>query len=81
MPWVDLDDADPIVEQVLRHIEAQPDIRHEVGAMETVLTGPLDRLLAVVAETLRIAQRAGAGEVFAVTKILYQPTGKGCRLQ
>lgn len=80
MPWLDFDDIDPIVADVLTHIQAQPDIRAEVGTMETVLTGPLDRLLTVIGECLRLAHGAGAGEVLALTKILYQPTAKGCRL-
>ena len=80
LPWVDFDEADPIVADVLAHIEKQPGIRYEVGTMETVLTGPLDQLLELVGQCLRLAHRAGAGEVLALTKILYQPTQKGCRL-
>lgn len=81
MPWVDLDEADAIVERVLAHIRAQHDIAHEVGTMETVLTGPLERVLTVIGECLRLAHDAGAGEVLAITKILFQPTQKGCRLR
>src|SRR5690625_1003323 len=80
LPWVGFDEADPIVAEVLAHIEKQPGIRYEVGTMETVLTGPLDELLELVGQCLRLAHRAGAGEVLAITKILYQPTQKGCRL-
>lgn len=78
LPWTDWDSVNPIVKQVLARIDAEPGIRYEVGAFETVMEGELGHLLRFAAELVRMAGELAGAEVFCVAKIMYAPSGKGC---
>lgn len=80
LPWTDWDSVKPIVKQVLARIEAEPGIRYELGAFETVMEGELSHLLRFAADLVRLAGELAGAEVFCVAKIMYAPSGKGCGL-
>lgn len=50
-------------------------VKYEVGAMETVMEGELDRLLDIVKEAQQACIQAGAREVMTHVKIHYRPEG------
>lgn len=50
-------------------------VRYEVGAMQTVMEGELDTLLAVVKEAQAACIEAGATEVVTQVAIHYRPSG------
>jgi uncharacterized protein (TIGR00106 family) len=62
------DDVDGIVGRAIAVIQASG-VRHEVGPMETVMEGPLDRLLEVAKAAHRACFEAGARQVVTVIKI------------
>lgn len=80
LPWTDWDSVDPIVADALDRIAAEPGIRYQIGPFETVLEGELDHLMRFAAELIRSTGDQAGVDVFAVAKILYKPSGKGCGL-
>ncbi|MHB9096135.1 MAG: thiamine-binding protein [Eubacteriales bacterium] len=50
-------------------------VKHEVGAMETVMEGELDFLLDIVKRAQEACIGAGASEVMTYVKIHYRPEG------
>lgn len=63
-----VEDAYPVVDRAIQVIAASG-VRYEVGPMETVLEGPLDRLLEVAKAAHRACFEAGADRVVTLIKI------------
>jgi uncharacterized protein (TIGR00106 family) len=63
-----VDDPYPIVDRAIAVI-ADSQVEYEVGAMETVLQGPLDRLLEVAKAAHLACFEAGAERVVTIVKI------------
>lgn len=80
LPWTDWDSVNPIIDEVLARIAAEPGIQHQVGPFETVLEGELTHLMSFSAELIRVASDQAGVDVFAIAKIMYKPSGKGCGL-
>lgn len=64
----------PVVDAVIAHI-ASKGVRHEVGAMETVMEGELSILLDIVKECQEICIDHGAKRVVSTVRIDYKPGG------
>ncbi len=62
------DDPYPIIERAIAVIRASG-VRHEVDAMETVMEGPLDRLLEIARQAHLACMEAGAPQTVTVIKI------------
>lgn len=58
----------PIVDRAIQVI-ADSGVHYEVGAMETVMEGPLDRLMEIAKASHLACLQAGAGRVVTVIKI------------
>jgi uncharacterized protein YqgV (UPF0045/DUF77 family) len=63
-----VDDPYPIVDHAIKAIQASG-VKHEVGALETVLEGPLDRLLEIAKAAHLACFDAGASQVVTLIKI------------
>jgi uncharacterized protein (TIGR00106 family) len=63
-----VEDVYPVVDRAIKAI-AQSGVRYEVGPMETVMEGPLDRLLEVAKAAHLACLEAGAGKVVTIIKI------------
>jgi uncharacterized protein (TIGR00106 family) len=63
-----VEDVYPVVDRAIEAI-AQSGVRYEVGPMETVMEGPLDRLLEVAKAAHLACLEAGAGKVVTIIKI------------
>lgn len=63
-----VEDAFPIVDRAIAVI-AESGVQYEVGAMETVMQGNLDRLLEVAKAAHLACLRAGANQVVTIIKI------------
>ncbi len=72
LPFVE--DVFPVVDKAIQVI-AESGVRYEVGPMETVLEGPLDRLLEVAKAAHRACFAAGADRVITFIKIGDQKGG------
>ena len=68
------EDAYPIVDRAIEVID-RSGVRYEVGAMETVMEGPLDKLMEVAKEAHLACFEAGAGRVVTLIKIGDQVQG------
>jgi uncharacterized protein (TIGR00106 family) len=69
-----VEDVYPVVDRAIQVIAASG-VRYEVGPMETVLEGPIDRLLEVAKEAHLACFEAGADRVVTVIKIGDSRTG------
>lgn len=63
-----VDDAYPVVDRAIQAIRASG-VVHEVGPMETVMEGPLDRLLEVAKAAHLACFEGGAEKVVTIIKI------------
>lgn len=63
-----VEDAFPVVDRAIAVIAASG-VTYEVGPMETVMEGPLDRLLEVAKAAHLACFEAGAGQVVTIIKI------------
>ncbi len=63
-----VEDLYPVVDQAIQVI-AQSGVRYEVGPMETVMEGPLDKLLEVAKAAHLACFDAGARQVVSIIKI------------
>jgi len=63
-----IEDAYPIVDHAIETIHSSG-VKYEVGAMETVMEGPLDDLLAIAKEAHLACFKAGAEKVVTLIKI------------
>jgi uncharacterized protein (TIGR00106 family) len=63
-----VEDAYPIVDRAIEAIHSSG-VKYEVGAMETVMEGPLDDLLAIAKEAHLACFQAGAEKVVTFIKI------------
>jgi uncharacterized protein (TIGR00106 family) len=63
-----VEDVYPVVDRAIEVI-AQSGVKYEVGPMETVMEGPLDRLLEVAKAAHLACLEAGAGKVVTIIKI------------
>jgi uncharacterized protein (TIGR00106 family) len=61
-------DAYPIVDRAIETIAASG-VTYEVGPMETVMEGPLDRLMEIAKAAHLACMQAGAGQVVTLIKI------------
>lgn len=68
------DDAFPIVDRAIAVIAASG-VRYEVGPMETVMEGTLDRLMEVAKAAHLAALDAGGGKLVTILKIGDSPEG------
>lgn len=62
------EDAFPLVDRAIQVI-AESGVRYEVGAMETVMEGQLDRLLEVAKAAHLACMQAGADQLVTIIKI------------
>jgi uncharacterized protein (TIGR00106 family) len=69
-----VEDPFPIVDKAIQTI-AESGVKYEVGPMETVLEGPLDRLLEVAKAAHLACFAAGADRVVTFIKIADQTGG------
>ena len=69
-----VDDLFPIVDQAIEAI-AQSGVKYEVGPMETVMEGSLDKLLEVAKAAHLACFEAGAEKVITIIKIGDQTCG------
>lgn len=69
-----VEDVYPVVDRAIAVI-AQSGVRYEVGPMETVMEGPLDRLLEVAKAAHLACFEAGAARVMTIIKIGDQTCG------
>lgn len=69
-----VEDAFPVVDKAIEVI-ARSGVKYEVGPMETVMEGPLDRLLEVAKEAHLACFEAGAEKVMTIIKIADQICG------
>jgi uncharacterized protein (TIGR00106 family) len=67
-------DAYPMVDRAIKAI-ADSGVYYEVGPMETVMEGPLDRLLDVAKAAHLACMQAGAEQVVTLIKIGDRATG------
>ncbi len=63
-----VEDIYPVVDQAIQVI-ARSGVRYEVGPMETVMEGPLDKLLEVAKAAHLACFDAGARQVVSIIKI------------
>ncbi len=63
-----VEDLYPVVDRAIQVI-AQSGVRYEVGPMETVMEGPLDKLLEVAKAAHLACFDAGARQVVSIIKI------------
>lgn len=63
-----VEDVFPVVDRAIAVIAASG-VHYEVGPLETVLEGPLDRLLEVAKAAHLACFEAGAGQVVTIIKI------------
>jgi len=63
-----VEDVYPVVDKAIEAIAASG-VKYEVGPMETVMEGPLDRLLEVAKAAHLACFEAGAGRVVTIIKI------------
>jgi uncharacterized protein (TIGR00106 family) len=63
-----VEDAFPVVDRAIEVI-VQSGVKYEVGPMETVMEGTLDRLLEVAKAAHLACLEAGAGRVVTIIKI------------
>jgi uncharacterized protein (TIGR00106 family) len=69
-----VEDVFPVVDKAIQAI-AESGVKYEVGPMETVLEGPLDRLLEVAKAAHLACFAAGADRVITFIKIADQKGG------
>jgi uncharacterized protein (TIGR00106 family) len=69
-----VEDVYPVVDRAIAVI-AQSGVRYEVGPMETVMEGPLDRLLEVAKAAHLACFEGGAARVMTIIKIGDQTCG------
>lgn len=62
------DDPFPLIDRAIAAIR-DSGVRHEVDAMETVMEGPLDRLLEVARQAHLACMEAGAEQAVTIIKI------------
>jgi uncharacterized protein YqgV (UPF0045/DUF77 family) len=62
------DDPFPLIEKAIRVIR-DSGVRHEVDAMETVMEGPLDQLLAIARAAHLACMEGGAEQAVTIIKI------------
>lgn len=74
LPKVSGGNAYAVVDKAIEVVQ-KANVKYEVGAMETVMEGELDRLLAIVMEAQEACIQAGASEVMTHVKIHYRPEG------
>ncbi|WP_059104816.1 thiamine-binding protein [Shouchella shacheensis] len=67
-------DTNGIITKVVDFIN-DSGMKHEIGAMETVIEGEMDDVLKIIKEAQRIASDSGANEVISNVKIHYRPEG------
>lgn len=63
-----------IIDMVIGLIQ-KSGISYQVGPMETVMEGELDKLLDIVGKAQKLCIEKGANSVFSNVKILYNPRG------
>lgn len=63
-----------VVDKAIEVVQ-QAGVKHEVGAMETVMEGELDVLMDIVKRAQEACIKAGAAEVMTYVKIHYRPEG------
>ncbi len=69
-----VEDVFPVVDKAIEVI-ARSGVKYEVGPMETVMEGPLDRLLEVAKEAHLACFEAGAEKVMTIIKIADRTCG------
>ncbi len=69
-----VEDVYPVVDRAIEVIAASG-VKYEVGPMETVMEGPLDKLLDVAKAAHRACFEAGAARVVTIIKIGDAATG------
>lgn len=69
-----VEDVFPVVDKAIEVI-ARSGVKYEVGPMETVMEGPLDRLLEVAKQAHLACFEAGAEKVMTIIKIADQTCG------
>jgi uncharacterized protein (TIGR00106 family) len=69
-----VEDVYPVVDRAIQVI-ASSGVRYEVGAMETVMEGSLDRLIDIAKAAHLACLEAGAGKVVTIIKIGDAPGG------
>ncbi|MCF6094244.1 thiamine-binding protein [Microaerobacter geothermalis] len=74
LPKVPDGDTYPVVDKAIEVVQ-KSGVKHEVGAMETVMEGDLDLLLDIVKKAQEACIKAGATEVMTHIKIHYRPEG------
>lgn len=74
IPKTNEKDSYRIVDKVIELV-ANAGVKYEVGAMETVMEGPLDQLLEIVKQAQEVCINEGASEVISNVKIHYRPEG------
>lgn len=68
------DDSYEIVDKAIEVVQ-QAGVKYEVGPMETVMEGELDKLIEIVKKAQEACITAGASEVMTYIKIHYRPEG------
>jgi uncharacterized protein YqgV (UPF0045/DUF77 family) len=63
-----------VVDKAIEAVQASG-VKHEVGAMETVMEGEMDQLIEIVKNAIEACVRAGATDVMTHIKIHYRPEG------
>ncbi|MFT8871731.1 MAG: thiamine-binding protein [Sporolactobacillus sp.] len=74
LPFSKEKDTYDLVDKAIEVIQ-QSGVKYEVTALETIMEGELDELLAVVKQAVMATVTAGADEVAAEVKIHYRPQG------
>lgn len=74
LPKVSGGDTYAVVDKAIE-VVIQSGVKYEVGAMETVMEGELERLLDIVKRAQEACIKAGASEVMTHVKIHYRPEG------
>lgn len=69
-----VEDAYPVIDRAIAVID-RSGVKYEVGPMETVMEGPLDRLIEVAKAAHLACLEAGAGKVVTIIKIGDAPGG------
>ncbi|MCL5289659.1 MAG: thiamine-binding protein [Bacillota bacterium] len=63
-----------VVDKAIEVVQ-QSGVKYEVGPMETVMEGELDRLMGIVKQAQEACIAAGASEVMTFIKVHYRPEG------
>lgn len=63
-----------VVDKAIEVVQ-QSGVKYEVGPMETVMEGELDRLMGIVKQAQEACITAGASEVMTFIKVHYRPEG------